>query len=234
MFICKNCGHVGAGKYCSECGQPYEVKRITVSSLLHEVFHFFSHLDKGFPYTLKQLAAHPGKMQKNYLLGERSKHQKPFSMFFICATLTGLAIYLFTKPSSMSGASSFDEMRVYFYRHYYVLAQAVLIPYYALVTWLLFQDKNFNYAEALVLFVYTLAFLLLLVILTNAINLLPNHMATWYFEIPLLAGYTTWTNLNFFKRQRTWLVVIKSVCGMLICWFTSYFITELVIHRMMK
>jgi hypothetical protein len=232
MVICKNCGHQGTGKYCSECGQPYEVKRITVGTIIHEVTHLFTHLDKGFLYTLKQLAIHPGWMQRNYLDGERSKHQKPFSVFFICATLAGLGIYLMTKPSS-SESSPFDEMRIHFYRHYYVIMQTAMTPFYALVVWLFFGSKKLNYAETLVLFAYSSSFVLLLVILTNAINLIPGHIETWYVEIPVLAGYITWTNLNFFNTQPKWLVIIKSVFSILICWFASYFITDLVIRWMM-
>src|SRR5215210_6216587 len=90
---CKSCGYSGYGNYCSHCGQPYETRRITLRGLLHDVFHFFTHLDKGFAYTLKQLIIAPGKMQRDYIEGDRARHQKPFSMFFICATITALLRY---------------------------------------------------------------------------------------------------------------------------------------------
>ena len=233
MAICKNCGHQGTGKYCSECAQPYEVRRITIGTIVHEVTHLFTHLDKGFLYTLRELAIHPGSMQKNYLNGARSRYQKPFSVFFICATLAGLAIYLMTQPSSSAGSTPYDEMRIHFYRHYYVIMQTAMTPFYALVIWLLFGSKQLNYAETLVLFVYSSSFVLLLVIPVNAINLLPEHIETWYVEIPLLAGYITWTNLNFFNKQPKWLVIIKSVISLLVCWSASYFITDQVIRLMM-
>jgi hypothetical protein len=47
---------MGFGKYCNSCGNSYIVKRITTSGILHDVFHFFTHLDKGFGFTLKQLS----------------------------------------------------------------------------------------------------------------------------------------------------------------------------------
>lgn len=60
LQTCQACSFKGEGKYCSNCGAKYETKRITLSSLVHEVLHFFTHFDKGFPSTLKQLIIAPG------------------------------------------------------------------------------------------------------------------------------------------------------------------------------
>ena len=233
MPICNNCGYEGGGTYCAECGKPYEIKRLTFASLLHEVAHVFTHLDKGFGYTLKQLATRPGQMQKDYLTGKRDLHQKPFSMFFICATITGLAIYWIGKSNVKTLQTPFQEMRLHFYQHYYIILQSVLIPYYAFVLWLLFRKKNFNYAECLVMFVYAFAFLLLLVAVTNTIGLVSPSFKIYYAEIPLLAIYVVWTNLNFFKEQPSWLVIMKSIASILICWFTSRLITDQIIRWML-
>ena len=79
--LCKSCGSSVIGNYCGECGMPYQVKRISMGGLLHDIFHLFTHLDKGFGYTVKMLIKAPGHMQRQYIEGERAKHQKPFSMF---------------------------------------------------------------------------------------------------------------------------------------------------------
>jgi hypothetical protein len=125
MAICSNCGNEGTGDYCSACGHVYVVKRITVASILHEVAHIFTHFEKGFGYTFKQLAIRPGRMQKDYLAGNRKKHQKPFSMFFVCATFAGLAIYLSIKPFTQ--ITRIGEATEEFARHYYVILQSVLL-----------------------------------------------------------------------------------------------------------
>jgi hypothetical protein len=233
MPVCANCGYSGTAKYCAECGQPFAVKRITLSSLLHEVVHIFTHLDKGFGYTLKQLLARPGHMQREYLEGHRSKHQKPFSMFFICATLSGLAIYWISKPSLDAAANPFEEKRIEFYSHYFVLLQSVLIPFYSLIFWIPFRNKQFNYAESVLLFIYALSILLLMTIFTNMINLLPGHVETYYIEIPIMVIYMIWTNLNFFNKEAAWKVIIKSAVCLLIAWFTSNFITEQIVRLML-
>jgi hypothetical protein len=93
VVVCKSCSSQGTGNYCGNCGAKYETKRITLSGLLHEVLHFFTHFDKGFPFTLKQLLIEPGVPQKQYVEGARSLYQKQFSMFFICASISALALY---------------------------------------------------------------------------------------------------------------------------------------------
>ncbi len=233
MPKCNNCGYEGTGNYCAECGRHYEIKRLTVSSLLHEVAHLFTHLDKGFGYTLKELTVRPGLMQKEYILGKRSEHQKPFSMFFICATITGLVIYWVGKSYVGTHETPFHEMRQYFYSHYFIILQSSLIPLYALVLWLFFRSKNFNYAECLVMFIYTFSFLLVLVAVANTIDLIPHSFKTYYVEIPLLAIYVVWTNLSFFKEQPTWMIILKSLATILINWFASNLITNQIIRWMM-
>ena len=90
---CKLCGFSGTGNYCSHCGQSLKTKRISLKELLRELFHSFTHIEKGFFYTLKHLIVAPGRMQLTYIEGKRNIHQKPFSMFLMCATLTALFRY---------------------------------------------------------------------------------------------------------------------------------------------
>jgi hypothetical protein len=231
MAICSNCSNEGTGDYCSACGHAYIVKRITVVSILHEVAHIFTHFEKGFGYTFKQLAIRPGCMQKEYLAGARKKHQKPFSMFFVCATLAGLAIYWSIKPSMQ--ATRIGEVTEEFARHYYVILQSVLLPFYTFITWLLFRSKSFNYAEALVLFVYSLSFVLILMIPVNLIYLIPYHFEPTFAELPIMAGYIIWTNLKFFNTQPRSLVIIKSLIILLICLTVFNVMANQVIHWML-
>jgi hypothetical protein len=115
-----------------------------MNGILHDVTHTFTHMEMGFLYTLKELAIHPGKMQRRYLAGDRVKHQKPFSMFFISATFTSLAFYWIAHRSVLTHE---DEARNYFFKNYFVFLQVFLLPFciYRLVTFLeqeilLFRD----------------------------------------------------------------------------------------------
>lgn len=227
--ICKQCGAKGFGNFCSNCGQTYNTARLTMSHLLHEVLHFFTHLDKGFPYTLKRLTTMPGKMQMEYITGHRNKYQKPFSMFFVCGTLTALALYFIHKPTG-ANISHFEEVRGDFTRHYYVIVQSALLPVYGFITWLLFRNNKINYAESLVLFTYTLSFMLLMVIFTNLIDLIVPDIPSPYYEIPPLFIYLMFTNFNYFKTEPKWRVFIKSLINILIGYFLSNYSGDLAVN----
>jgi len=230
---CRHCGKTGIGKHCSYCGQSYATKRITLHSIIHEVFHFFTHLDKGFFYTLKELTFRPGTMQRAYIDGHRVKHQKPFSMFFVCGSATAFALYLIHKPAGEM--TPVDEAMADFRRHYYVLLQAALLPLYAFVTWLLFRKNRINYAESLVFFAYTLSFMLLLVIFTNIFHKLTHgRIPTWTVEVPVLLGYLLLTNFRFFKLEKWWGILLKSVINIVCCYFISTYMSDLAIRLLTK
>ena len=158
--VCRSCSVKGYGNYCNNCGEPYMRKRLTTKGILHEAFHFFTHFDKGFPYTLKKLIIAPGTMQKEYVEGIRKKYQKPFSMFFICATIAAIALYWFNlilmKYYNAGQTSDAD-----FFHQYWVLLQVSLFPLYILILYLFFYRSRFNYAEVGVLQLYTFSFLFL-------------------------------------------------------------------------
>ena len=229
---CKQCGAPIHGKYCSNCGQPTQTNRLTLPSILHEVFHFFTHLEKGFLYTLKQLITSPGHMQRNYIDGRRIRYQKPFSLFFVCGTITATILYLIHKPSG--DVSHFDEVQGDFTRHYYVLLQAILLPFYSFLTWLLFRNNKLNFAESLVLFTYTLSMMLLIVIVTNLFDLLPNKsINSAFYEIPVLFSYLLITNLNFFKAEPKWRLILKTLINILMGYFVFKFASDLFVKFLM-
>ena len=84
---CLNCGTVITDKFCPHCGQKKEVKKLTWHSLVHEIAHFFSHIEKGFLRTSYQLIIHPGNVIREYLDGKRIQYQKPVSLFLIWVTI---------------------------------------------------------------------------------------------------------------------------------------------------
>lgn len=230
-MVCKNCGRESSYKFCPDCGQPLETHRITFPHLLHEVFHLFTHLDSGFLYTLKKLAISPGKMQLDYVGGHRVKHQKPFSLFFICASLLALAIYWFTKdhqPTEQIAAANHK-----FLSSYYVLTHIVLLPFYSLITWLLFAKARYNYAEILVLTMYTASYMFLLLIPINSLNKFAPHLSSITLEVSVLAVYNVWTFINFFSRLPRWLVFTLSIANIIITYFVFKTLSDWLVENIL-
>jgi hypothetical protein len=228
-MLCKNCGKKSEEKFCPNCGQPLETHRITFPHLLHEALHLFTHLDTGFLFTLKMLAVKPGTMQRHFIEGHRIKHQKPFSMFFICASILAIAIYWFTKGQQPT--EQIAEAHNKFLKSYYVLTHIVLLPFYAFVTWVLFKWAHYNYAEILVQTMYTSSFMFILLIPINSLNILAPHLSSIALEVTVLAVYNTWTFVNFFYNKPFWIVILLAVINLVTNYFVFKTITDWLVEE---
>jgi hypothetical protein len=203
--ICKNCGYTTTGNYCEQCGQRTRVTAITLHSIFQEVFHYFTHIDKGFGYTLKKLITEPGTMQRRYMEGERTRHQKPFSMFFICGTLSGLGYY-FAGLFSANIYGYQNAAETDFFRHYFVLLQAVLMPLYTLITWLVFKDEKYNYAETLIMMLYNTALVYLVLVPIVSLKLIFPNYENRLLELAFLIFYNLTTNFHFYNGKKEWII----------------------------
>lgn len=225
---CVNCGADGTGKYCTNCGNSYGVKRITTPAILHDVFHFFTHLDKGFGFTLKRLILAPGIMQREYIEGFRSRHQKPFSMFFICASVTALLRYWINL--SLIGYYHGENLgETNFFHQYMVLLHSALLPLYALVTYLVFYKSKYNYAEIAVFLLYLVGMFLLITNITASLRLIWPDLNTDYFELVLLGGYNAVSCINFFDDSSKWVVLVKSIIAIAAVYFISNYAQDILI-----
>lgn len=208
--VCKSCGFSGTGSYCSRCGQPYTLKRISLAGLLHDIFHLFTHLDKGFGYTLKKLIGEPGHMQRTYIEGDRVKHQKPFSMFFICATVAALSRYwIYQALIRYYNIGDISEMN--FANEFMVIFHIALLPLYALITYLFFYRSGYNYGEISVLTLYSISVLFLISTGISFMKFIWPEFDIAYIEFPFMLIYNTITYVNFFNQQGRWKVILKSL-----------------------
>ncbi|MES2371969.1 MAG: DUF3667 domain-containing protein [Bacteroidota bacterium] len=218
MQTCKSCGNEGTGKYCHNCGQSYATKRISLKNLLHDVFHFFTHLEKGFGYTLKQLIVAPGIMQREYVEGKRSRHQKPFSMFFICISINAVVRYfIFETLANDFHRNTFAEAD-YFHQYQLFLYLAV-VPLMSALTWLFFLKGKYNFAEIAVSQLYSFSFILLLVIPIGFLKFIWYELDTAYIELPLICLYSVITFVRFFNNSNRWLTIVKGLVVILLLFF---------------
>jgi len=225
---CKSCGYSGTGNYCNRCGQPYKINKITIATLLHDVFHLFTHLDKGFGYTVKKLIISPGHMQRLYVEGERAKHQKPFSMFFICATIAALSRYwIYTALMTYFDTGNISEVQ--FFHDYMVMIQILLLPVYTLLIYILFYKSDYNYAEIGVLALYSISFFFIIATAVALFKFIWHEFDTAYFELPILMIYNTITFVNFFYKQPRWKVALNSVVIISVIFFLVQMVEDFVV-----
>ncbi len=225
MPVCKACGAISESKYCPDCGQSMLVKRLSLPELLHEAFHFFTHVEHGFLYTLKGLVLSPGTVQKQYVEGFRAKHQKPFSMFFLSATLSALMYYwIYTAVITYLHTGSAEEAE-FFHKHF-VLLHVCLLPLYALITYLCFKKGGFNYGEIAVYQLYTFSFIFLLIAFIQLFKFINPHLETRYIELPCVMAYILATNLRFFAGLKRNTVILLSLLSVILIFFTASFIQD--------
>ena len=226
MIVCRNCGSEGDQKYCPSCGQVLQIERININSLLHEVAHTFWHLEKGFLYTLKELAINPGTTQRKYLSGIRIRYQKPFPLFAISVTFCALALFFIYRNAP-------NQSDQFFYKHYWLMVHAAMLPFFSLITYILFKSRNLYYAEALVMNVYLLGFMSVCIVPINALSyFLPNGVID-LLEMILLITYNIWTNLNFFKGKVVWWIIVKSIVGIVASYLLFQVASNLVMQWLM-
>lgn len=226
---CKSCGFSGRGNYCSFCGQSFNIKRISIIELLREIYHFFTHIERGFVFTLKQLIIAPGRMQRIYIEGKRNIHQKPFSMFLICATIAAISRYwIFNALIHYYHADIISEAK--FFHEYMVIMFLVLVPIYVLIMYLIFDKSGYNYAEIGVIILYTVSIFFLMASLISFLKLISPHLDTAFIEFPVFTFYLTITCINFFNTIPWWKVAIKCIIIMVVVFGINQVMEELVIR----
>lgn len=229
--VCRACGTSGNGHYRSHCGQLLAVKTITLCGILRDVFHFFTHLDRGIGYTMKQLVIAPGHMQRHFIEGDRQRHQKPFAMFFICATIVALLRYGISEELIRRYEADIASEATFFH-DYMVLTYIVLMPLYALTVWLLFPKAGYNYAEIGVLMLYTVSIFFLLAGLISFFKLIWPRLDTALIEYPVFVIYLTFTLSNFFRPLVIWKATVKSLIILAVAFAINEFAEWLVMRNL--
>ena len=223
MKICKNCGHRFEGKFCSNCGQTVDTKRIDFHYLKHQIPHSFFHIDTGLLYTSKQLFLRPGHAIREYLEGKRVNHIKPLSFILILAGFYVLLchwlhinLFHLSIESARDGIETEKAINIdeWFLTHYGWVTLAT-IPLYTIGTAMCFYKQGYNFVEYLVLNTFKAGQRLLIQILFLPFIFLLRH--TLSVETILLIvylidlGLNFWTNIQFFNKLKTTSVVIRSV-----------------------
>jgi len=110
------------------------------------------------------------------------------------------------------------------------MVQAAKLPFFALITYLLFKSRELCYVEALVMNVYLLGFTSVCIIPINALSFFLSNGVVSLLEVILLVTYSIWTNLNFFKGKVMWWIIVKSIVGII----ASYYLFNVTSNLVMK
>lgn len=158
-IACKNCNHVYEGKFCNFCGQSADTCNINKKFILHEIKHSIFHLDKGIFFTIKELFIHPGLAIKDFIEGKRVKFYKPIPFVLLLTGIYSFIILYFNIDTTHLSAYESDTKGLPYKMTEWItshlsLASIILIPISALSSFWAFRNKEYNYAEHIVVNTY--------------------------------------------------------------------------------
>ncbi|TYA92177.1 DUF3667 domain-containing protein [Seonamhaeicola marinus] len=174
-MTCKNCGHelLLESDYCNKCGAKVIRKRLTIKNLLQHLGETFFNYDNKLFTTIAHLLRKPEAVIDSYVSGVRKRYINPISFFGISLTLTGFVIFIIRKfyKESLDASAIFGNSEMYsdatsqqiladssnFSLDYSSLIYSAMIPAFALISWVIFLNKRYNYTEHLVLYMYSMS-----------------------------------------------------------------------------
>jgi hypothetical protein len=235
-MICKNCDASLDGRFCRNCGQKSDVRRITFGYVSHEFFHAITHADKGFLLLIKKLLVQPGIVAREYVEGKRKKYFNPLSFIVITSAINAYISYktgYFTAVGSgQSGGGGNRRMPAMMVEAFKIsnengklLSLILIVPLLAFLSWLLFRRSKYSMAETFVLnsFIVGQSHVIRTLIFIPWFLLAPNmsgiNLAV--FELLLLV-YLIIAYRQFF-HQNVFLTILKCVLTMVL-FITLYWV----------
>ncbi len=225
MAVCENCGQPVTETYCGHCGQKRMPERLSFGFLWHELFHFFTHIEKGFFHTTWQMVRSPGRMVMAYIGGRRKQYQSPVSYFLIWTTILILTLYAI---SSLFGPNTAIDYKEYFgpgkstaytLRHLGFMLM-IIIPFQSLHFYLLIARPRYNYIESVVMLTYvigTIIFLQFIFALGSVVfYALTGRAVDLLYSDACKAGIAIWFTVDFLRHYTLRHKVIRGIAVVLL------------------
>lgn len=224
-MTCANCNGIVDSNFCPTCGQKKGIHRITIGHVFHEGIHSLTHADKGFLLLVKELVTRPGLVAKEYIDGKRKRYFNPLSFLVISSALfatfanaTGFMDRLTGGGGARAGGRRPSEewLEVFKIASHSGkwLTLLFIAPLFAILSWLFFIKKKYNYAENFVLhsFIFgeaallrLLVFIPLFLIIPEKTSMLNQVVYEGIFLLFLTIAYKQ------FYQQHLLLVILKVI-----------------------
>jgi hypothetical protein len=204
-MTCKNCNAEANSKFCPDCGQPTNLKRIDGHYIVHEIEHVL-HFERGILFTIRELVTNPGQNIRNYLSENRSRLVKPIIFIIITSLIYTISIHVFhiedqyVKFEGDAGSTVPSKIFKWIEGHY---GYANIIMGLFVTFWLklFFRKYDYNSFEILILLCFVMGLGMLIYSFFALLQGLTN--------IKLMAiggiigiGYCSWSIGHFFGKNK--------------------------------
>jgi hypothetical protein len=213
---CKNCAHAFDGKFCNNCGQAAETKRINSKYLLQELQKTFIHFYGGFLYTTKQLFLNPGKALVAFIGGARVHYLRPLSYLTVISAVYLILVSFFHVAFIKEGLIGHTQSETdTFVKQHFVHIQLVLIFLYALFSLVFFQFRHLNFYEFVVIHCYLAGQRIIIALLFMPFHIWPKTVGLepYLNELTVLIGYgfMVWAYVVLFAHNNRFIIVLKTI-----------------------
>lgn len=204
---CKNCNKEVNSKFCPECGQPTNLKRIDGKYIIHEIEHVL-HFERGILYTIRELSTNPGQNIRNYLLENRSRLVKPIIFIIITSLIYTILNHLFhIEDAYVKFREAKDETSstvgsiVKWVQGHYGYANIMMGVFIALWLKVFFKKSNYNFFEILIMLCFVMGMGMLIFSIFVIIQ------GITHFNLMTIAGvigvvYCVWAIGQFYDKKK--------------------------------
>jgi hypothetical protein len=244
MPLCLNCGTRITENYCPKCGQKKEVERLTWRTVVGEIFHFFSHIERGFLYTSYRLLIRPDKVIGEYLEGKRKKYFKPIALYLIWVAIHLLAYELTTDLMHYENLRTGGFLLQAGETQAFIVKNSKLfgllqLPVLSFFVWLIVSRPKLNFIETLVALIYVFAAIEILVFFQLIIIglLFRTNFLTNAFLIQVQVVSSIWTFycfVLFFRTKKIRLLAARILLALVIAFLFNSEVTELIAELILK
>jgi len=212
---CKNC-HTELQEqddYCTKCGGKVIRNRLSFRNLFEHLSETFFNYDNKLLRTFVGLFKNPEDVIVGYIDGVRKKYINPISFFGLALTLSGLSIFILKK--FYIEHIDFSQLFEGFQMHeeaftgtfdstleYNSLFYSLLVPLLAIISWVVFLNKKYNFTEHIIIYLYSMSLLSIIMVLTGQLVLFISPQSYFLFGIiswPFMFIYHCYILKRIFK-----------------------------------
>jgi len=251
-MICKNCENSFNGKFCNNCGQNSNVKRVDLQYLLKEIPNSIFQVNRGIFFTIRELFTRPGNSIREFLEGKRKRHFKPLAFVLLVSTLYVLTAYFTDKYtflgdaiSGMADSLNKDETKfsitakiLNWFGKNHSYTTLLVLPFFSLASYLVFIKSKYNYFEHLILNFYITGQQMVIYLIFTTLFFLFKIEGYFIDIIPFTIAilYLFWVFIKFFENgkilKKILLTILTYILYLTLIMFAVFFMT--IIERVIK
>jgi len=204
---CNNCNKKINSKFCPECGQATNLKRIDGKYIIHEIEHVL-HFERGILYTIRELSTNPGPNIRKYLSENRSRLVKPIIFIIITSLIYTILNHLFhiedgyvKYQEAKSETSSAVGNIVKWVQEHYGYANIMMGIFIALWLKLFFKKSNYNFFEILIMLCFVMGMGMLIFSIFVIIQGI-THFNIMTFAGVIGIAYCVWAIGQFYDKKK--------------------------------